>query len=148
MAVSPPSNCSFLISSIIQSKPLIINEWCVAQLGAKSLVGTKQSRGRRGELGTASHPAGLTPSSLLLPQSFLFQLLKGLGFCHSRNVLHRDLKPQNLLINRVPLGEKVGDGGDWSQCLNDEEAGLEVGTTELALTLFLPSPSEWGAEIG
>ncbi|XP_073094317.1 cyclin-dependent kinase 5 isoform X3 [Manis javanica] len=33
-------------------------------------------------------------------KSFLFQLLKGLGFCHSRNVLHRDLKPQNLLINR------------------------------------------------
>lgn len=34
-------------------------------------------------------------------QSFMYQLLKGLGFCHSRNVLHRDLKPQNLLINRV-----------------------------------------------
>ncbi|XP_077159650.1 cyclin-dependent kinase 5 isoform X3 [Paroedura picta] len=33
-------------------------------------------------------------------KSFMFQLLKGLGFCHSRNVLHRDLKPQNLLINR------------------------------------------------
>ncbi|ETE58726.1 Cyclin-dependent kinase 5, partial [Ophiophagus hannah] len=30
----------------------------------------------------------------------MYQLLKGLGFCHSRNVLHRDLKPQNLLINR------------------------------------------------
>lgn len=34
-------------------------------------------------------------------QSFMYQLLKGLAFCHSRNVLHRDLKPQNLLINRV-----------------------------------------------
>ncbi|NXA80810.1 CDK5 kinase, partial [Thryothorus ludovicianus] len=33
-------------------------------------------------------------------QSFMYQLLKGLAFCHSRNVLHRDLKPQNLLINR------------------------------------------------
>lgn len=30
---------------------------------------------------------------------FLFQLLRGLKFCHSRKVLHRDLKPQNLLIN-------------------------------------------------
>lgn len=39
------------------------------------------------------------PFSLL--QSFMYQLLKGLAFCHSRNVLHRDLKPQNLLINRV-----------------------------------------------
>lgn len=34
----------------------------------------------------------------------MYQLLKGLAFCHSRNVLHRDLKPQNLLINRVSLG--------------------------------------------
>lgn len=33
-------------------------------------------------------------------KSLLHQLLRGVSFCHDRRVLHRDLKPQNLLINK------------------------------------------------
>ncbi|XP_020014932.1 cyclin-dependent kinase 3 isoform X2 [Castor canadensis] len=43
-----------------------------------------------------------TPASELplhLVKSYLFQLLQGVNFCHSHRVIHRDLKPQNLLIN-------------------------------------------------
>merc|ERR1711939_1147219 len=32
-------------------------------------------------------------------KSFMHQLLLGIDFCHENRVLHRDLKPQNLLIN-------------------------------------------------
>lgn len=32
-------------------------------------------------------------------KSFMWQLLRGIAFCHDNRVLHRDLKPQNLLIN-------------------------------------------------
>jgi len=43
-------------------------------------------------------------------KSSLYQLLRGVAFCHDRRVLHRDLKPQNLLINKE--GElKLADFG-------------------------------------
>ncbi|KAJ5471466.1 hypothetical protein N7530_008823, partial [Penicillium desertorum] len=33
-------------------------------------------------------------------KKFMAQLLDGIRYCHSRRILHRDLKPQNLLIDR------------------------------------------------
>ncbi|TSL10191.1 Mitogen-activated protein kinase 4 [Bagarius yarrelli] len=44
--------------------------------------------------------------------TFLFyQLLRGLKFIHSANVLHRDLKPANIFINTEQMLLKIGDFG-------------------------------------
>uniref|UniRef100_A0A3P8RY27 mitogen-activated protein kinase n=1 Tax=Amphiprion percula TaxID=161767 RepID=A0A3P8RY27_AMPPE len=40
-----------------------------------------------------------------------YQLLRGLKFIHSANVLHRDLKPANIFINMDQLLLKIGDFG-------------------------------------
>ena len=44
----------------------------------------------------------IAPSSYMSigeAESFTKQLLEGVAYCHSRRILHRDLKPQNLLID-------------------------------------------------
>ncbi|KAF2399674.1 Pkinase-domain-containing protein [Trichodelitschia bisporula] len=53
----------------------------------KDLKKYMDSRGERGALDAVTI------------KSFMWQLLKGIAFCHDNRVLHRDLKPQNLLIN-------------------------------------------------
>ncbi|KAJ2702286.1 cyclin-dependent kinase 5 [Coemansia sp. IMI 209128] len=46
----------------------------------------------------------------LTVKHLLYQLLCGIAYCHRNRVLHRDLKPQNLLINK--RGDlKLGDFG-------------------------------------
>eukprot|EP00270_Netrium_digitus_P013154 TRINITY_DN4347_c0_g1_i2.p1 TRINITY_DN4347_c0_g1~~TRINITY_DN4347_c0_g1_i2.p1 ORF type:complete len:302 (-),score=86.72 TRINITY_DN4347_c0_g1_i2:201-1106(-) len=46
-----------------------------------------------------------------LVKSYLYQILRGISYCHSHRVLHRDLKPQNLLIDRRTNSLKLADFG-------------------------------------
>ena len=45
-----------------------------------------------------------------LVKSYLFQICRGLAFCHAKGVMHRDLKPQNLLVTRDGI-LKIADFG-------------------------------------
>ena len=66
-----------------ETKLILIFEFCDQDL--KRYMDTHGERG------------ALDPNTV---RSFMYQLLKGTAFCHENRVLHRDLKPQNLLIDR------------------------------------------------
>jgi len=53
-------------------------------------------------------PSGFSTEMLL---KYSRQLLDGLQYCHRRGVLHRDLKPQNLLIDAEKQVLKIADFG-------------------------------------
>ena len=47
----------------------------------------------------------------LLLQLYTYQILQGLEAVHSMRVLHRDLKPQNILVDRKTNTCKIADFG-------------------------------------
>jgi cyclin-dependent kinase len=46
-----------------------------------------------------------------LAKHFCFQVLLGLKFCHANSIMHRDLKPQNLLVDLKSKTIKLADFG-------------------------------------
>ncbi|CAI0374188.1 unnamed protein product, partial [Linum tenue] len=58
-----------------------------------------------------SSPEFAKDPNIVKLQTFLYQILRGIAYCHSHRVLHRDLKPQNLLIDRRTNALKLADFG-------------------------------------
>lgn len=59
------------------------------------------SEGGRGKaLPDGSHEMSRLGLGEAMVKKFMAQLVEGVRYCHTHRVLHRDLKPQNLLIDR------------------------------------------------
>nr|POE64899.1 cyclin-dependent kinase 1 [Quercus suber] len=65
----------------------------------ESLPTSQGGRGKPLPEGVMNGPAGHMGLGPAMVKKFTSQLLEGIRYCHSHRVLHRDLKPQNLLIN-------------------------------------------------
>lgn len=62
----------------------------------------------------------------------LNQLLKGIASLHARGVLHRDVKPANILITSItPLRVKISDFGSACQLTGDSGEGWEEGLSDV-----------------
>jgi serine/threonine protein kinase len=71
-------------------------------------------------------------------QAFMYQILRGLKAIHSANVLHRDLKPGNLLWKNT--GEiKICDFG-LARGLNEPVEGNEIALTNYVATRWYRPP--------
>lgn len=91
------SECEFIvkmldivISKTKSGKPLIYIVFQYLDCDLKAFMIKTRGKGK-----------GLGPEQ---SKNFCFQLLLGLKHCHTRGIMHRDLKPQNLLIEK---GEKL-----------------------------------------
>lgn len=59
-------------------------------------------------------------------QQITRQMMHALGYLHRRNITHRDIKPDNILIaSRDPLIVKLSDFG-LSKCVTDQETFLKT----------------------
>ncbi len=48
---------------------------------------------------------------LIVLQSMMYQVVKGMAYAHHHRIIHRDIKPQNLLLDRLSGCVKVADFG-------------------------------------
>jgi len=60
--------------------------------------------------------------------NWVFHIAQALKFVHQKNIMHRDLKPDNILLNRHSIA-KLGDFGSGRLLTGDDEFCATIATT-------------------
>ena len=82
------------------------------------------------------YPEGLNPK---LIRSFVFQMCKAVHYLHTKNIIHRDVKPENLLVDEN-MNLKLCDFGFARKiCLNEENNNVDA-MTDYVATRWYRSP--------
>jgi serine/threonine-protein kinase len=99
-------------------------------------------RGRDATSISRATPGGIPPRRVL---TWACALLDALGYAHAKGYVHRDIKPQNLLIGEGRAGEpdvvKLADFGLARAYCNSPISGLTF-TGDIAGTLFYMAPEQ------
>lgn len=56
----------------------------------------------------------------------MYQLFTALKYCHSQGIMHRDIKPQNLLLDHKKKIVKIADWGLAEYYLPQEDYHVRV----------------------
>lgn len=57
---------------------------------------------------------------------YIMKVLEGLNYCHSMGIMHRDIKPQNVLIDQIKRELKIVDWGLADYYLPNKEYNVRV----------------------
>ena len=81
-------------------------------------------------------PDGIDPK---LIRSFVFQMCKAIHYLHSKNMIHRDVKPENLLISENMELKLCDFGFARKICLDDKNNNIDA-MTDYVATRWYRSP--------
>jgi casein kinase II subunit alpha len=56
----------------------------------------------------------------------MYKIMEGLNYCHSMGIMHRDIKPQNVLIDQKRRTLKIVDWGLADYYLPNKEYNVRV----------------------